>query len=258
MRPIRRIVMLLPLLLVAGCSTMKPSDFAGSEPRLDLFAYFEGKTRAWGIFEGRSGELKRQFTVDILGVVEGDRLTLTEDFVYADGETQQRIWVIDRLDDGAEIQQHQDAVRAGAADSEHVLRHVAAQHRRGHLDFRLGQAHHVPDLVHQQSDHLVVRGARKQNARPARGRALTHAHATTQVHDRHQQTSDAAHADHVSRCAGDLGDRRRAQDFADARQLHAVELVREGEHQELPNGLLSDDPLIPDFGEISHASSPQR
>ena len=65
MRPIRRIVMLLPLLLVAGCSTMKPSDFAGSEPRLDLFAYFEGKTRAWGIFEGRSGELKRQFTVDM-------------------------------------------------------------------------------------------------------------------------------------------------------------------------------------------------
>ena len=99
MRPIRRIVMLLPLLLVAGCSTMKPSDFAGSEPLLDLFAYFEGKTRAWGIFEGRSGELKRQFTVDILGVVEGDRLTLTEDFVYADGETQQRIWVIDRLDE---------------------------------------------------------------------------------------------------------------------------------------------------------------
>jgi len=91
--------MLLPLLLVAGCSTMKPSDFAGTEPQLDLFAYFEGRTRAWGIFEGRRGELKRQFTVDILGVVEGDRLTLTEDFAYADGETQQRVWVIDRLDE---------------------------------------------------------------------------------------------------------------------------------------------------------------
>lgn len=91
--------MLVPLFWVAGCSTMKPTDFAGTEPRLDLFAYFEGKTRAWGIFQDRSGRPRRQFTVDIVGVVEGDRLTLTEDFVYADGETQQRIWVIDRLDE---------------------------------------------------------------------------------------------------------------------------------------------------------------
>lgn len=99
MKRIRLILILLPLLWVAGCSTMKPGDFAGTEPRLDLFGYFEGRTRAWGIFQDRSGKLQRQFTVDILGVVEGDRLTLTEDFLYADGETQQRIWVIDRLDE---------------------------------------------------------------------------------------------------------------------------------------------------------------
>ncbi len=97
MSAMRPILMLLPLLLV-GCSSMKPSDFSGTEPRLDLFRYFEGQSRAWGMFLGRSGELKRQFTVDIAGVVEGERLTLTEDFVYADGETQRRIWVIDRLD----------------------------------------------------------------------------------------------------------------------------------------------------------------
>jgi len=78
---------------------MKPTDFAGTEPRLDLFAYFEGKTRAWGIFQDRGGMPRRQFTVHIVGVVEGNRLTLTEDFLYADGETQQRIWVIDRLDE---------------------------------------------------------------------------------------------------------------------------------------------------------------
>lgn len=106
MRRMRWIVLCLPLLLV-GCSTMEPTDFAGSEPRLDLFGYFEGKTRAWGIFQGRSGELKRQFTVDIEGVIEGERLTLTEDFLYADGETQQRIWVIERLD------QHRYRGRAG-------------------------------------------------------------------------------------------------------------------------------------------------
>ena len=65
---------------------------------MDLFAYFQGETRAWGIFQDRSGSLQRQFTVDIRGEVEDDELTLTEDFVYADGEIQQRIWRIRRID----------------------------------------------------------------------------------------------------------------------------------------------------------------
>jgi hypothetical protein len=78
---------------------MQAKDFEGTTPRFDLFDYFAGDTRAWGIFESRSGELKRQFTVDIRGEVEGNLLTLTEDFVYADGETEQRIWRITRLDE---------------------------------------------------------------------------------------------------------------------------------------------------------------
>lgn len=77
---------------------MQPEDFEGTEPHLDLFAYFQGETRAWGIFQDRSGGLKRQFSVDIRGEVAGDALTLTEDFVYADGEIQQRIWRIRRVD----------------------------------------------------------------------------------------------------------------------------------------------------------------
>lgn len=93
-----RLYALIPALaLLAGCSGMQPKDFEGSEPRLDLFDYFAGETRAWGIFQDRAGRLQRQFTVAIRGDVEGDRLTLTEDFVYADGETQQRIWHITRL-----------------------------------------------------------------------------------------------------------------------------------------------------------------
>jgi len=99
MRTIRMLLLTLPLALLAGCSGMQAKDFEGTKPRLDLFDYFAGDTRAWGIFESRSGELKRQFTVDIRGEVEGDSLTLTEDFVYADGETQQRIWRIRRLDE---------------------------------------------------------------------------------------------------------------------------------------------------------------
>lgn len=96
---IRLLVLVLPLTLLAGCSGMQPKDFEGTTPQLDLFEYFRGPTKAWGIFQDRAGSLKRQFTVDIEGTVEGDLLTLVEDFVYADGEESQRIWRITRLDE---------------------------------------------------------------------------------------------------------------------------------------------------------------
>lgn len=93
------LALLSAVLILGGCSGVQVKDYADTRPRLNLFEYFTGETRAWGIFQTRSGELKRQFTVDIRGEVDGDRLTLTEDFVYADGEVQQRIWRIRRLDE---------------------------------------------------------------------------------------------------------------------------------------------------------------
>jgi hypothetical protein len=89
------------LVLLTGCSTMKLDDFAGTGPRLVLEDYFLGHTRAWGLFEDRFGNIRRQFVVDIDGTMEGDELVLVEDFVYDDGETDQRIWRIRRTGDDA-------------------------------------------------------------------------------------------------------------------------------------------------------------
>ena len=75
---------------------MKPEDFAGREPELRIEDYFDGQTKAWGIFEDRFGTLRRQFEVEIDGTWDGETLTLVEDFVYADGETEQRIWRINK------------------------------------------------------------------------------------------------------------------------------------------------------------------
>ncbi|MDV7341272.1 DUF3833 domain-containing protein [Terasakiella sp. A23] len=79
---------------------MKPEDFANQEPKLDLFDYFEGKTLAWGIFEDRFGTVRRQFQVDITGTINDNTLTLDEHFDYADGEKDQRIWVINQTSPG--------------------------------------------------------------------------------------------------------------------------------------------------------------
>ena len=87
------------LLVLAGCGSPQVQDYADTEPKLDLFSYFAGKTQAYGQFQDRSGAVKRRFSVDITGTVNDDVLTLDERFVYDDGEHEQRIWVIKRLDE---------------------------------------------------------------------------------------------------------------------------------------------------------------
>ncbi|MFN7055594.1 DUF3833 domain-containing protein [Hyphomonas sp.] len=86
-----------------GCATPGPAQlvrFEGAPRQLVLEDYFLGETRAYGLFEDRFRNVRRQFTVDILGEVEGNRLTLTEHFVYDDGELDTRIWEIDILGNG--------------------------------------------------------------------------------------------------------------------------------------------------------------
>ena len=87
------------VLFIVGCGGMNAEDFKGQEPRLVIEDYFAGKTEAWGIFEDRFGKLRRQFKVDIDGTWDGEELTLVEDFVYADGELQQRVWRIRKIDE---------------------------------------------------------------------------------------------------------------------------------------------------------------
>ena len=80
--------------LTAACSSLDPEDFAGRTPEFRIEDYFVGETRAWGMFQDRSGEVRRTFTVDIEGTWDGETLTLVEDFLYDDGETEQRVWRI--------------------------------------------------------------------------------------------------------------------------------------------------------------------
>lgn len=73
---------------------MKPEDFVNKTPHFDLFQYFEGQTSAWGLFEDRFGKVRRQFQVTILGTRQDNLLTLDEQFIFDDGEEDQRIWRI--------------------------------------------------------------------------------------------------------------------------------------------------------------------
>jgi hypothetical protein len=82
------------IFLASGCTSMSIDEFESEGPAFVLEEFFEGKTRARGLFEDRLGAIRRQFVVDITGQWDGKTLILTEDFLYNDGETETRQWTI--------------------------------------------------------------------------------------------------------------------------------------------------------------------
>lgn len=88
---------IMPLaLLVAGCGSASVRDYKDTKPEFHIENYFDGHTVAKGVFQDRFGKIRRRFEVDIHGQWDPDSrtLTLNEDFVYHDGETEKRIWTI--------------------------------------------------------------------------------------------------------------------------------------------------------------------
>lgn len=100
MRKLAPAFLLLVAALLGGCSAIGPDAYRDEQPRLDVFAYFDGTVDAWGQFEDRSGKVVKRFIVEIRGRVEGDSLTLDEEFRYSDGTTQKRVWSIERRPGG--------------------------------------------------------------------------------------------------------------------------------------------------------------
>jgi hypothetical protein len=142
---------------LSGCSSMKPEDFAGREPRLLIEDYFAGKTQAWGIFQDRFGTLRRQFRVDIEGTWDGETLTLVEDFVYDDGETEQRIWRIEKRGEHNYVGKAEGVI--GAAEG---VAHGNALNWRYKLALKVGDSTwtvHFDDWLFLQDDRVLINRA---------------------------------------------------------------------------------------------------
>ncbi|BHH85984.1 DUF3833 domain-containing protein [Desulforhopalus sp. 52FAK] len=94
------IIHLLILIFLTGCSAINVEQYSSNSPKLDLFSYFLGETKGYGIVQDRKGTLTRQFTVDIVGTVLADgSLKLYEKFDWSDGEKSTRTWIISREND---------------------------------------------------------------------------------------------------------------------------------------------------------------
>ncbi len=87
-------------LALTGCVGPQVTDHAADQPVLDLRRYFNGTLDAYGVFTDRSGRVVKRFTVVMRCSWNGDEGVLDEDFAYADGTTQKRIWRLKHLGKG--------------------------------------------------------------------------------------------------------------------------------------------------------------
>ncbi len=95
----RILLTVILILLLNNCSEMKPEDYKNTKPIIKIEEYFQGNVKAWGMLQGRSGKVKRQFVADMEGKFDGQNLILDETFVWNDGEMQERRWNIKKVGD---------------------------------------------------------------------------------------------------------------------------------------------------------------
>jgi hypothetical protein len=103
-------------LLLASCSTSM-KNYDNTSPYFDMQQFFNGKLTAYGMVQNRQGEVLRRFRVDMVGSWENNKGTLDERFYYHDGEQQQRIWYIEKTDDGRYIGNADDVVKPASGES---------------------------------------------------------------------------------------------------------------------------------------------
>ena len=58
---------------ISACARKDIGALSGNQPRLVLEEFFAGKSVAYGIFEDRFGNLRRQFRVNLNGNLDGNR-----------------------------------------------------------------------------------------------------------------------------------------------------------------------------------------
>jgi hypothetical protein len=96
---LKSISITLLAMLLFSCSSIKPKDYKENNPKLDIRSYLNGKVKAWGMLEDRSGKVTRRFTVEMEGKWNGNEGVLEEYFTFDDGEKSERIWTIKFSDD---------------------------------------------------------------------------------------------------------------------------------------------------------------
>lgn len=95
------ITALLLTITMSACSPLDVTVYADRQPQITMESFFSGPLTAHGVVKDRSGKVIRTFNATIDASWKGDQGVLDEHFVFDDGERQQRIWQLSKIDDGS-------------------------------------------------------------------------------------------------------------------------------------------------------------
>ena len=90
----RWILSFIVAILMTGCATLTPQEYAKEAPKLDLATYFNGRVDGWGMVQDRSGKVLRRMVVELDCKWNGNDGVLDESFQWSDGKTEKRVWKI--------------------------------------------------------------------------------------------------------------------------------------------------------------------
>lgn len=79
---------------LSSCTSVMIDDYKNEKPTLILENYLNGRLKAIGYFQNRSGKIVKRFEVDINAKWENEKGTIEEDFVYSDGSKSRRVWTL--------------------------------------------------------------------------------------------------------------------------------------------------------------------
>lgn len=97
------IIALLVLLFRPGFGfrTQKPSHYADTGPQFDMVVHLNGPIVSEGMIHDFRGRMVSRFVAQMRGTWDGDTGSLTENFTYANGNSQMREWVLTLGDNGS-------------------------------------------------------------------------------------------------------------------------------------------------------------
>lgn len=156
-RPDRRLLLLgVGSLALSGCAARPPSPAQATLP-LTLVEAFQGRTIGKGLFRVPLTGLERRFTARLVGTRRGETLTVVEDFLFDDGETDRLTWRFRRTGPGTWSGQREDTVGSATVTEngrEIRLEYTADVRSKGEVT-RLGFA----DVIYRRADGVVINEA---------------------------------------------------------------------------------------------------
>jgi hypothetical protein len=85
----------------AGFMAQTASDYAKTEPKIDLRQHLNGEIKCEGVIYGPLGQVASRFTGDFAASWDGNKGIMHEHFAYDSGNSQDREWRLELRNDGS-------------------------------------------------------------------------------------------------------------------------------------------------------------